>query len=129
MHQTKSSAYFPPFVPSGYLNPTHFRSSLFRPPPTKGKRQRRVRMMSTVDAGTGADIAGGTDTAGAGEGKPSADEKAGDGEDSISEADDDVGGEAQPDYYGALGVDEEASPTEIKVCWAMKSGGRDTAAC
>lgn len=88
-------------------------------PSTKtGKRQRRVRMMSTVDAATDADTAGGgsTDKAEApAAGGRSAGDGAGDSEDSTADVDD-MSDEAQPDYYGALGVPEEASPTDIKVC-------------
>ena len=75
--------------------------------------------MSTIDAGTDADTAGGGSTdkakAEAGEGEGSAEDEAEDGKDSTSGVDD-MDGEAQPDYYGLLGVPEEATPTEIKVC-------------
>lgn len=86
-------------------------------------------MMSTVDAGADADTAGGgsssssSDEAESREGEPSAGDEDGDGGGSTSEV-------VEPDYYGALGVSEEATPAEIKVWrWRFGAGGREGGGC
>ncbi len=110
-HQVPEPSRAPPSFHPSAREITRFVSSCAQP--SGGKRQRRVRMMmSTVDAGAAG--AGSPNGPGARAGPRATGSVRGDGSDPAKPVDG-IGGEPQPDFYGALGLKEGASPAEIKV--------------